>query len=156
MLASDDGGLTWEERNQGFRERDIRTLTIDPVHPDRLFAGTYGQGVFLSTDAGRRWAALGHVPDLDAEIIIASLKVREPERPEPSLSPPPSFAKCNACHGWTDPDLNLAPHSFWLVPPNRRDWGLTLRRMGPMAKLTPREEMEIRDFLAAYSSRVTR
>jgi len=156
VLSSDDDGLTWEERNQGFRERDIRTLTIDPVHPHRLFAGTYGQGVFLSTDAGRRWAALGRVPNLDAETIIASLKVREPERPEPSFAPPPSFAKCNACHGWTDPDLNLAPHSFWLVPPNRRDWGLTLLRMGPMAKLTPAEEVEIRDFLTAYSSRVTR
>ncbi|MBI3607920.1 MAG: hypothetical protein HY207_08130 [Nitrospirae bacterium] len=153
VLSSDDDGLTWTERNEGFSERDVRTVTIDPVHPDRLYAGTYGQGLFLSIDAGRRWAALDDVPDLDAEIIIASLKVREPERPAPSVAPPPSFAKCNACHGWTDPDLNLAPHSFWLVPPNRRDWGPTVRRMGLNAKLTPEEEVEIRDFLTAYSSR---
>ena len=96
------------------------------------------------------------MPNLDAEVIIASLKVRGPERPKPSLLPPPSFAKCNGCHGWTDPDLNQAPHSFWLVPPNRRDWGPTVRRMGINAKLTPAEEVEIRDFLTAYSSRATR
>ncbi len=156
VLWSDDDGLRWEERNRGLTERDVRTLTIDPVHPDRLYAGTHGKGVFLSSDAGRGWTALDRVPNFDAETVIASLKVREPERPAPSVALPSSFAKCNACHGWTDPDLNLAPHSFWLVPPNRRDWGPTLHRMGPIAKLTPKEEVEIRDFLTAYSSRATR
>ncbi len=156
VLESDDDGLTWEERNQGLGERDVRAVAIDPAHPGRLYAGTHGKGVFLSIDAGRRWAALDQVPNLDADVIIASLKVREPERPKPSFLPPPSFAKCNGCHGWTDPDLNQAPHSFWLVPPNRRDWGSTVRRMGPIAKLTPAEEAEILDFLAAYSSRAKR
>jgi photosystem II stability/assembly factor-like uncharacterized protein len=156
VLSSDDDGLTWEARDQGLGERDVRTLAIDPAHPGRLYAGTYGQGVFLSNDAGRRWTALDQVPNLDAEAIIASLKLRETDRPKPSVLPPPSFAKCNACHGWTDPDLNQATHSFWLVPPNRRDWGPTVHRMGPIAKLTPTEEAEIRDFLTAYSLRVSR
>lgn len=155
VLSSGDDGHTWEERNQGLGERDVRALAIDPVHPGRLYAGTHGKGVFLSSDAGRRWAALDQGPNLDAEAIIASLKLREPDRPAPSFSPPPSFAKCNTCHGWTDPDLNKAAHSFWLVPPNRRDWGPTVRRMGPIAKLTPAEEAEILDFLTAYSSRVS-
>jgi hypothetical protein len=33
---------------------DIHRISIDPQDPDRIFAGT-GEGLFISTDAGRNW-----------------------------------------------------------------------------------------------------
>ncbi|MBI3607813.1 MAG: hypothetical protein HY207_07595, partial [Nitrospirae bacterium] len=60
------------------------------------------------------------------------------------------------CHGWTDPDLNQTVHSFWLMPPNRRDWKYTVHRMSRPANLTPDEEQEISNFLTGYSERNVR
>ena len=36
---------------------DVRALAIDPITPRTLYAGTYGGGVFKSTDAGATWSA---------------------------------------------------------------------------------------------------
>jgi photosystem II stability/assembly factor-like uncharacterized protein len=155
---SDDGGAHWTTSTGGLTDDDVRSLAVHPADPARLVVGTTRSGLFSSADGGTSWKASEPVAFLTMGQIIAMIErdgeSERQEQPKPDI--PPAFAKCNACHGWTDPDLNLAPHSFWLVPPNRRDWGLTLLRMGPMAKLTPAEEVEIRDFLTAYSSRVTR
>lgn len=151
MLKSEDDGLNWHRVGIGLWERDVRALAIDPVVPSRLYAGTHGKGLFRSLDSGHRWAPLGGIPAADADALIASLSAH-PSRSDSGLKPPPAFAKCNRCHGWTTPDLNQA-RSFWLVPANRRDWGPTIQRMGPPAGLTPAEEAEILEFLTEYSSR---
>ncbi|MEO6665638.1 MAG: hypothetical protein ABIO65_02540, partial [Nitrospiria bacterium] len=152
VLRSADGGRTWTPMNEGLSERDIRALVFDPIDPARLYAGTHGGGVFVSADGGRRWAGLDHVPDTTPDEIIAALKAPDPSRPLPDLRPPASFAKCNGCHGWTDPSLNQTAHSLWLMPANRRDWGRTVRRMSGPAKLTIDEQTEIIDFLTGYSN----
>lgn len=153
VLRSADGGLTWERRDGGLPTPDVRTIAVDSRRPERLYAGTYGHGVFTSENGGTRWRALDQIPSLDADTIIASLKVPDPTRPAVGLVPPPAFSKCNGCHGWTDPELNQAARSFWLVPANRRNWGPTVHRMAPMAGLSPAEEEEVEAFLTAYSSR---
>lgn len=38
---------------------DVRCLACDPLNPATLFAGTQGDGVFLSTDAGDNWRPAG-------------------------------------------------------------------------------------------------
>jgi photosystem II stability/assembly factor-like uncharacterized protein len=153
VLRSEDGGRTWERRSAGLPVLDVRALAVDPDHPTRAYAGTQGRGVFVTEDGGVSWRPLGDAPILAADDIIAALKVRDPAGAASNLAAPVAFAKCNACHGWTDPDLNQAPHSFWLVPANRRDWRRTVRRMAPIAGLSAAEENDIADFLTAYSSR---
>lgn len=155
VLRSEDGGKTWAPRNAGLPVPDIRALAVDPDRPGRAYAGTHGHGVFVTEDGGTLWSPLGDAPTVAADAIIAALNVRDPGRAAPNLRPPAAFAKCNACHGWTDPDLNRAPHSFWLVPANRRDWRRTVHRMAPHAKLSAAEEDEVTDFLTDYSSRET-
>ncbi|MFZ5874885.1 MAG: WD40/YVTN/BNR-like repeat-containing protein [Nitrospirota bacterium] len=155
VLRSEDGGRTWERRSAGLPTADVRALAIDPDRPTHAYAGTHGYGVFATEDGGVSWRPLGEAPIVAADAIIAALKARDPGRPASELAVPPAFAKCNGCHGWTDPELNQAPHSFWLVPPNRRDWPRTVRRMAAMAGLSESEEAAVADFLTAYSSRVT-
>lgn len=151
VLRSTDGGRTWERRSHGLATPDVRALAVDVHRPQRVYAGTYGSGVFVSEDGGAGWRPLDRVPTLDADTIIAALKAPDPTRRAVGLIPPPAFSKCNGCHGWTDPELNQAPRSFWLVPANRRDWGPTVHRMAPIAGLSPTEEDEVEEFLSAYS-----
>lgn len=49
-----DGGLTWSTVRTGRRGSEIWEIWVDPVHPDTLYAAT-NQGLFKSTDGGRRW-----------------------------------------------------------------------------------------------------
>lgn len=151
VLKSTDGGLTWSPQNKGLAASDVRTLAVDPTDPDRLYAGTHGAGVFVSTDEGRRWSALDRVPATSSEQIIAALKRPDASGSVQPLTPPKAFAKCNRCHGWTDPALNQTSHSLWLMPANRRDWAATVRRMSKAAELDDEEAKAVTEFLTRYS-----
>ncbi|MDR7423497.1 MAG: hypothetical protein QN159_13665 [Armatimonadota bacterium] len=39
--------------------RPLRCVAADPRHPERIYAGTEGQGLWRSTDGGRTWAPSG-------------------------------------------------------------------------------------------------
>ncbi len=56
---SEDGGKTWTDVNQGLTNTLVKSLAIDPRHPRRMYAGTYGylQGdcLFKSNDGGASW-----------------------------------------------------------------------------------------------------
>ncbi|HTX42110.1 MAG TPA: hypothetical protein VMD25_09815 [Acidobacteriaceae bacterium] len=59
VLASEDGGITFEASNTGFSQRQVAALLVDAKDPGTLYAGvindkTYG-GVFVTTDFGRSW-----------------------------------------------------------------------------------------------------
>lgn len=59
VLASEDGGSTFQESNGGFSQRQVATLLADEKSPGTLYAGvindkSYG-GVFVSSDLGRSW-----------------------------------------------------------------------------------------------------
>src|SRR5258708_11764110 len=40
----------------------VMSLAIDPLHPERVYCGTYGRGLRRSHDAGRSWEPIGDVP----------------------------------------------------------------------------------------------
>jgi photosystem II stability/assembly factor-like uncharacterized protein len=59
VWVSRDRGLSWSPAAQGLPPGVLaRRLTVDPESPGRVFAGTT-DGVFVSTDGGRRWQRLG-------------------------------------------------------------------------------------------------
>jgi photosystem II stability/assembly factor-like uncharacterized protein len=151
ILKSDDGGATWREMNSGLPVKDIRSLAIDPLHPEILYAGTTLDGIFKTRDGGQLWFPLKGYPVMTNTEIIASLSL-PPRRPSAASTPsiPPAFSKCNRCHGWADPLLNMK-RTYWRVPPNRRDWTVTVARMGPRAHLTPEEAKTIAEFLTQYT-----
>lgn len=161
VLKSFDGGQNWKEINAGLADidKDIRALVIDPRDPKTLYAGSYGHWIFKSSDAGETWKVLPLGAHQTAEQIIAALN-QEDEAARKSvtvkITPPPAFRKCNTCHGWTDPLINMTPHTLWMVPVNRRDWGPTVKRMSAGAGLTPDEEKSITDFLQAYSEKAAK
>ena len=58
MFVSHDGGARWERIGADGALPTIWSLTIDPVDPDILFAGTRPAGVYRSRDGGRQWEKL--------------------------------------------------------------------------------------------------
>lgn len=70
VLASENGGASFAESNEGISGRKVEALLVDRKNPERMYAGvvndkTYG-GVFESSDGGASWTRIGHgLEDLD-------------------------------------------------------------------------------------------
>ena len=62
LMASTDGGNSWEARNTQIGRTIMGTILVDPADPDRLIAPDMSQGLVTSTDAGRTWKLLGGPP----------------------------------------------------------------------------------------------
>jgi len=58
VYKSVDGGETWTSANRGMMDYRITALTIDPVHPQTVYAGGDGGQLFKSTDGGGNWIDL--------------------------------------------------------------------------------------------------
>ncbi len=72
VLASSDGGATWQPRNTGLHALTAFDLAIDPHHPESLWAAAGATGLYHSSSGGLNW-------DLSAQ---------PPAPPFDPLSPP--------------------------------------------------------------------
>ncbi|MCL5268261.1 MAG: hypothetical protein M1469_09190 [Bacteroidetes bacterium] len=69
VWKSTNAGLTWESMSNGLLNPSIGALAVAPSDPEILYAGTgeadmrsditYGDGVYKSTDGGRKWTHVG-------------------------------------------------------------------------------------------------
>ncbi len=58
VYKTTDGGLTWEEKNNGLTSQDwdINTIAINPENPEELFIGNIGEiNLFRTIDSGENW-----------------------------------------------------------------------------------------------------
>lgn len=53
-LRSPDG-RAWEQQSRGLKEWGVPEVAVDPATPNRVLAGTRGDGVWLSEDFGASW-----------------------------------------------------------------------------------------------------
>jgi photosystem II stability/assembly factor-like uncharacterized protein len=61
VIRSPDGGIGWIDASNGLPSTGVESFTADPTHPGTLDAGTFGEGVFKTTDGGNSWQASGLV-----------------------------------------------------------------------------------------------
>jgi photosystem II stability/assembly factor-like uncharacterized protein len=67
IFKSTDGGAHWSTINRGLPSNQGATgalplvlgFAVDPAHPTTLYAGTYGNGLYRSTDGGANWSSAG-------------------------------------------------------------------------------------------------
>ncbi|MEU1273231.1 hypothetical protein [Streptomyces sp. NPDC005799] len=59
LLASTDGGNSWQVRNAQAGRTFMGTILVDPAKPDRLIAPDMSSGLMTSSDGGRSWKPLG-------------------------------------------------------------------------------------------------
>src|SRR5207244_6679360 len=59
VYASEDGGATWRQDEQGLADRRVMSVAVSPSHRERgvsvVYAGTEPSNVYRSEDAGHRW-----------------------------------------------------------------------------------------------------
>ena len=66
IYASEDGGYTWDRRDQGLTEHDIYCLASAQLSGGtRIFAGTEPAHLFYSDDLGRHWAEFSELRSVD-------------------------------------------------------------------------------------------
>jgi photosystem II stability/assembly factor-like uncharacterized protein len=58
VFRSEDGGVTWESRNAGLTNVNIRALAMNALDANVLYVGTNGKGLFRSLDGGLSWEAV--------------------------------------------------------------------------------------------------
>lgn len=61
LLASNDGGRSWEVRTDRAGHGFMGRILVDPSDPEHLIASDMGAGAVESGDGGRTWDALGGV-----------------------------------------------------------------------------------------------
>ncbi|MBA0915323.1 MAG: hypothetical protein ITD36_05425 [Nitrospira sp.] len=52
-----DGGKTWTNLSHGMSHSRVISMTLDPVYPATVYAGTKGDAVYKSYDGGQRWVS---------------------------------------------------------------------------------------------------
>lgn len=56
IVARSKDHASWEIADRGLRKWEVAELAIPPNQPNKLFAGTRGDGVWVSEDFGKSWA----------------------------------------------------------------------------------------------------
>ncbi|MBI1819381.1 MAG: hypothetical protein HYR81_03540 [Nitrospirae bacterium] len=66
VYKSRDNGATWESRSDGLGDAHVISLAVDPYSPSTVYAGTFGDAIYRTSDGGQRWHSInlglkGHV-----------------------------------------------------------------------------------------------
>jgi photosystem II stability/assembly factor-like uncharacterized protein len=65
VFKTTDGGVSWNAAGSGLPSRSpIRSLVIDPVDSETIYAGIAGLGMFKSTDGGASWSGISSALDV--------------------------------------------------------------------------------------------
>ena len=68
-----NGGLEWTPVNAGLQSSDIRSIAIDPLHPDTIYAGSgNGMGLAISYDGGGLWSSINEGINLLCPTYLSS------------------------------------------------------------------------------------
>jgi 7,8-dihydropterin-6-yl-methyl-4-(beta-D-ribofuranosyl)aminobenzene 5'-phosphate synthase len=60
IYVSDDGGTTWRWAEDDTGGIAVFDLLVDRHDADRIYAGSWGHNILLSTDSGQTWAPIHH------------------------------------------------------------------------------------------------
>jgi photosystem II stability/assembly factor-like uncharacterized protein len=83
VFKSTDGGASWRATTglpvEGEEGTEVMALAINPQFPQILYAGTYGQGIYKSTDSGETWFPINS--GLPPEAFVFDVLV-DPQQPD--------------------------------------------------------------------------
>lgn len=108
-LRSDDG-RKWAIENHALKEWAIPKLAVIPSRPHRVFAGTRGDGVWVSEDFGKSWRKPSYGRPGPGKVRCVTLDPHEPNTLYAGTEPIDVFVSRDAGQRWTRLD------SVWRVP----------------------------------------
>ena len=69
VFRTTTGGDTWVGLGNGLRTVNVFAFAIDPAAPETVYAGSYLEGVFKSTDAGATWLPTGREGEGQRQVV---------------------------------------------------------------------------------------
>ena len=75
VLDSEDGGQSFHDSNNGFSQRQLSSMVVDPNNPDTIYVSILNDkrfgGVFVSRDAGKTWSQTNNGLDQQDVFVLA-------------------------------------------------------------------------------------
>ena len=91
------------------------TLAADPGHPDTVYAGTQGNGIYRSDDRGRSWAQLGLAGQIVKSIAVSP---HDPRVVYAGVKPAAVYKTTDGGRSWAELDgFRRVPHRWWWFSP---------------------------------------
>lgn len=131
ILKSTDGGITWQQKNNGLTNLYIGTLFMHPKNPDTLLAGSAnevypdGNGVFLTTDGGESWNQVHGDRAESVEFSLSDPKIAYAGNDASiykSIDGGQNWNKVSTgADGWGSPEVQAGVPIDFQVDPNKPD-----------------------------------
>jgi photosystem II stability/assembly factor-like uncharacterized protein len=98
----------------------INTLITDPLHPQKVYAGTQRNGILVSFDAGKSWRNLGLK---DKTVKSIAIHPQNPDIIFAGCKPVSLYASKNAGESWEEYEgLRRARRWWWFSPAEPPEW----------------------------------
>ena len=104
--------------DHALRRDDVACLDADPDAPDRVFCGTFGDGLHRSLDAGDTWARVGEAT-LPASVTSVTVSPHDPDVVYAGTEPSGVYRSTDGGATWTErPGVRDLPSAGeWSFPP---------------------------------------
>ncbi len=126
--ARSQDGRSWEVENRGLEEWDIPEVVVMPGEPNRVLAGTRGNGVWLSEDFGKTWLKPNRGKPGPGKVRCLTIAPDNTNRLYAGCEPIDVFMSedlgknWNRVHSvWDDPFISTIPYPGTVVEPHVRD-----------------------------------
>ena len=117
-IGTDDGvvalrssdGLKWQQESRGLRGWAVPDVAVVPGSPEKLLAGTRGDGVWVSEDFGKSWKKPSYGRRGPGKVRSVTIDPKEPQRVYAGCEPIDVFVSEDRCANWQRID------SVWDLP----------------------------------------
>jgi photosystem II stability/assembly factor-like uncharacterized protein len=119
---------SWTIRTTGIENWDTREVAVDQRVPGRIFAGTRGDGVWLSENFGRTWSKPGYNKPGPGKVQCLTISPHDPEIVYAGTEPVGLWMTCDSGKNWSwvasvrdEPSIQGMGYPVPTVEPHVRD-----------------------------------
>jgi photosystem II stability/assembly factor-like uncharacterized protein len=128
ITARSEDRQTWQVADRGLRKWEVTELAISPEGPNKVFAGTRGDGVWLSEDFGKSWAKPSYGRRGPGKVRSVTIDPHNPKRLYAGCEPVDIFVSEDEGRNWTRldavwdlPSISTLSFPLTTVEPHVRD-----------------------------------
>src|SRR5688572_32058626 len=104
IAARSRDGRSWEIADHGLKKWEISELAVSPGSPNKVFAATRGDGVWLSEDFGKSWSKPCYGKRGPGKVRSITVDPHEPRRLYAGCEPTDVFMSEDEGQNWVRVD----------------------------------------------------
>lgn len=110
VSARSQDGVAWQVATHGLKDWSVQDVAVSPADPNKIFAGTRGDGVWVSADGGKSWKKPCYGKRGPGKVRSVTVDPHEPRRIYAGCEPIDIFVSEDEGKSWTRFD------SLWEIP----------------------------------------